>query len=77
LAFLYDSQGRYGEAEPLYLRALMILLQQLGETHPNTQTVQANFRYFLQQVIEQGRTAELSDDPRTQLLLQPLQNPES
>jgi hypothetical protein len=48
--FLHD-QGRYSEAEPLYLQALAILFNQLGETHPNTQTVWRNFVYFLQQTI--------------------------
>jgi tetratricopeptide (TPR) repeat protein len=36
LAELYRSQGRYSEAEPLYLRALSISEQQLGFDHPNT-----------------------------------------
>ena len=36
LAALYDSQGRYTEAEPLYLQALAIAEQALGENHPNT-----------------------------------------
>jgi hypothetical protein len=44
----------------------------LGDTHPHPKTVQSNFRYLLPQVIEQGRTAELSDDPGTQAVLQQL-----
>ena len=36
LAALYDSQGRYGEAEPLYIRALQIREQQWGADHPHT-----------------------------------------
>ncbi|MBD1996292.1 tetratricopeptide repeat protein [Leptolyngbya sp. FACHB-541] len=35
LANLYYSQGRYEEAEPLYLRALEISKEQLGENHPD------------------------------------------
>jgi tetratricopeptide (TPR) repeat protein len=35
LANLYDAQGRYGEAEPLYLRSLKITEQQLGVDHAN------------------------------------------
>ena len=34
LAGLYKSQGRYGEAEPLYLEALAMRKQLLGEAHP-------------------------------------------
>ncbi|UBF25366.1 tetratricopeptide repeat protein [Kovacikia minuta CCNUW1] len=34
LALLYQSQGRYGDAEPLFLRALEIDEQQLGVNHP-------------------------------------------
>jgi tetratricopeptide (TPR) repeat protein len=34
LACLYDSQGKYKVAEPLYLRSLSIWEQQLGENHP-------------------------------------------
>ncbi|PZV28257.1 MAG: pilus assembly protein PilF [Snowella sp.] len=35
LAFLYYSQGKYDEAEPLYLRSLSIYENQLGENHPD------------------------------------------
>ena len=35
LAFLYESQGRYAEAEPFYLRSLSIREKQLGENHPD------------------------------------------
>ena len=37
LAFLYYSQGRYGKAEPLYVRALQIKETQLAD-HPDTAT---------------------------------------
>ncbi len=39
LAFLYDSQGRYSDAEPLYIEALVIAEQGLGANHPNTTTI--------------------------------------
>ncbi|MFM6270990.1 MAG: tetratricopeptide repeat protein, partial [Dolichospermum sp.] len=38
LALLYNNQGRYTEAEPLYIRALSIYEQQLGENHPYVAT---------------------------------------
>jgi tetratricopeptide (TPR) repeat protein len=43
LASLYDSQGKYSEAEPLYLRAIQILEKVLGSEHPNTVTVRQNY----------------------------------
>ncbi|TAF49744.1 MAG: tetratricopeptide repeat protein, partial [Oscillatoriales cyanobacterium] len=36
LAFLYESQGKYESAEPLYQRALDICERQLGADHPHT-----------------------------------------
>jgi tetratricopeptide (TPR) repeat protein len=38
LATLYDSQGKYDEAEPLFLRSLFIREKQLGENHPDVAT---------------------------------------
>jgi len=42
LALLYDSQGRYSEAEPLYIQALDILERILGANHPDTVTMREN-----------------------------------
>lgn len=47
LAVLYELQGKYEEAEPLYLQAIEILKQSLREKHPNTQTVIKNYQIFL------------------------------
>lgn len=44
LAGLYYAMGRYGEAEPLYGRALAIAEQQLGVNHPLIVTIRNNFR---------------------------------
>jgi tetratricopeptide (TPR) repeat protein len=49
LANLYESQGRYAEAEPLSLQALEIAERQLGVNHPNT----IIFRKSLQSLREQ------------------------
>jgi hypothetical protein len=70
LAGLYESQGCYSEAELFYLRSLAILMNVVGENHPNTQTVQGNFRYLVQQAVEAGQAGELSDHPATQAALQ-------
>lgn len=70
LALLYNSQERYTEAEPLYIRAITILGNQLGAKHPNTQACKQNFLNLLQQATAAGQTAQLSDHPLTQALLQ-------
>jgi tetratricopeptide (TPR) repeat protein len=54
LALLYYSMGRYDQAEPLYVRALVILLNTLGENHPNTQTGWKNYIVMLAQAVEAG-----------------------
>jgi tetratricopeptide (TPR) repeat protein len=38
LALLYQSRGRYADAEPLYQRSLAILEKALGREHPNVAT---------------------------------------
>jgi hypothetical protein len=40
---LYDNQGRYDEALPLYQRSLAILEKSLGSKHPTTKTVALNY----------------------------------
>jgi hypothetical protein len=42
LALLYNSWGRYADAEPLYQRALAIREKALGPDHPNTALVVGN-----------------------------------
>ncbi|MFM7354961.1 MAG: tetratricopeptide repeat protein [Microcystis aeruginosa] len=49
LAYLYRSQGRYTEAEPLLLEAINIATQVLGENHPNTVTIRENLQIMRQQ----------------------------
>jgi tetratricopeptide (TPR) repeat protein len=55
LALLYESQGKYNEAEPLYLRAIQICEQVLGSEHPNTVTVKGN--YALLREVMSGESA--------------------
>jgi tetratricopeptide (TPR) repeat protein len=50
LASLYHNQGRYSEAEPLYLDALAIFERVLGTDHTNTITVWDNLRHLQQQI---------------------------
>jgi len=55
LASLYRAQGRYSEAEPLYLRSLSIYEQQLGQNHPDVATSLSNLANLYQ---SQGRYSE-------------------
>ncbi len=77
LALLYESMGRYADAEPLYLRALEIFTQTLPENHPHLQTIWGNFRRLIQQAVQQGQAATLSPHPTTQAILREMQRGES
>ncbi|MEG4107707.1 tetratricopeptide repeat protein [Microcoleus sp. S13_C5] len=55
LAGLYKSQGRYSEAEPLYLQAVEIDRRSLPEDHPNLATHLNNLAQLYQ---SQGRYSE-------------------
>jgi CHAT domain-containing protein len=55
LAFLYGSQGRYGEAEPLYREALQGSREVLGPRHPDTLATQLNTTALL---VNSDRRAE-------------------
>jgi len=44
LAEVYKSQGRYSEAEPLYIKALEIAELSLGVGHPKTKIVGKKYR---------------------------------
>ncbi|MCP4347069.1 MAG: CHAT domain-containing protein, partial [Desulfobacterales bacterium] len=55
LAGLYKSQGRYGEAEPLYKAALQLRENVLGKEHPDTLTSMNNLAGLYS---KQGRYGE-------------------
>ncbi len=57
LAWLYDDQGKYAEAEPLYKRSLAILEKALGQEHSNVATTLENYAGLLR---EMGREEEAS-----------------
>ena len=48
LAGLYKSQGRYEEAEPLYIQALDMRKKLLGDKHPYTQKTQRDYQTLLE-----------------------------
>ena len=55
LAGVYDRQGRYAEAEPLYPQALQLRREVLGERHPDTISSLNNLARVYHR---QGRSAE-------------------
>ncbi len=55
LAQLYQATDRYGEAEPLFQRAVAILVKALPAGHPNLVTVRSNYAAVLDRL---GRTEE-------------------
>ena len=58
MAALYESQGRYNEAEPLYLQSLKISKRQLGTDHPNVASSQHNLAALYK---SQGKYSEAED----------------
>jgi tetratricopeptide (TPR) repeat protein len=72
VAELYGQVELYAEAENYYSYALQILIDCLGHNDPKTLQVWGNFNAFLHDVIERGQTAQLSDRPQTQWLIQEL-----
>ncbi|MEM6503434.1 MAG: tetratricopeptide repeat protein [Cyanobacteria bacterium P01_C01_bin.89] len=73
LADLLEKLEKYGEAEPMYCRSIEIFQTALGNDHPNTQQGTKNFQRLIKTVIEKNQTAQLSDHPLTQAILQQLQ----
>ena len=55
LALVYQEQGRYAEAEPLFKRALAIYEKALGPEHPDVATILNNLAFVYR---AQGRYAE-------------------
>ena len=58
LVILYEAQGRYSEAEPLYLEAIDILVNTVGVEHPNTKVVKYNYEYLQTQMKKIALRAE-------------------
>lgn len=59
LAALYESQGRYGEAEPLHRRALAGREKALGLEHPDTLSVQLNYTVALVNLKQPKRALQM------------------
>jgi len=59
LALLYDIQGKYAEAAPLYQRALAIREKALGPDHPDVATALENYAGLLRKTRRESQAAEL------------------
>ena len=59
LANLYSNQGRYAEAEPLFVKALDGYRRVMGGEHPETLNTMNNLAvaYGFEEQIREGRTA--------------------
>ena len=55
---LYQAQGKYVEAEPLYKRALAIFEKALGPEHSDVAAILENYAVLLRQT---GRSAEANE----------------
>ncbi len=58
LAKLYQRQGKYAEAQPLFQRALAIREKALGPEHPNVAFMLESYAELLR---ETGRTVEAGE----------------
>ncbi len=61
LALLYDSQGKYAQAEPLYKQALAIKEKVLGPDHPDVAIVLENMVEFYKKIGEVDEAKRLEE----------------
>ena len=61
LASLYQDQGNYAEAEPLYQRSLAIWEKALGPEHPNVAQRLENYAALLRETGRDDRAADMED----------------
>ncbi len=59
LAALYDDQGKYAEAEPLYQRSLAILEKALGAEHTHVATSLENYAALLRKIGREDEAIEM------------------
>ncbi len=59
LALLYEAQGYYAEAEPLYQRSLAIMEKVLGPEHPSVATSLENYAALLRQTARADEAARM------------------
>ena len=65
LAFLYQAQGKYAEAEPLYKRSLAIWERTLGPEHPNVAQSLENYAALLRETNREAEAARMEARAKT------------
>ena len=59
VALVYQSQGKYAEAEPLFKRALAIYEKALGPEHPDVATTCQNMAELYRQIGKEDEAEKL------------------
>jgi tetratricopeptide (TPR) repeat protein len=76
LAALYETQGRYAEAEPLYQRSLAIREKALGPEHPSVATSLENYATLLRKTEREDEAEEMEARAQAIRAKHAEQNPE-
>ena len=75
LAILYQAQGKYAQAEPLYQRSLAIREKTLGPEHPAVAKALANYATLLRETNREDEAAKLEARARAIRAKQAQENP--
>ena len=75
LGMVYDSQGGYAEAEPLYSRALAIAEKALGPEHPTVATALENYAVLLRKTNRKAEVAKMEARAQVIRAKHAVQNP--
>ena len=62
LAAMYKTQGQYTQAEPLYMRSLMIVEKTLGPDHPHVATILGNLASLYRETKRENEEMEISEE---------------
>jgi hypothetical protein len=75
LAQIYTSQGRYGDAENLYLRAIGIWERSVGSAHPDVAGCLLNYAAALRKVHRNKEAHQLQARAKESIVLHSRDNP--
>ena len=75
LAQIYSVEGRYGDAEKLYIRAITIWEQSIGPEHPDVTGCLLNYAAVLKKVHRNKEAGQLEAKARQAQALHDRDNP--